>query len=99
MLHMVVMTHGPETCAAVSKAAGDMARFAVSQMADVSKKLNCTVKGSWVDPPAHVFYILVEAPNAHVVNQAMQELKFMLWNTIDIHPIVTLEDAMGLAAK
>jgi len=27
----------------------------------------------------------------------MAELKFFLWNTIDIHPIVTLEEAMKLA--
>ena len=99
MLHMVVMTHGPETCAAVDKTSGEMARSAITQMETVSKKLQCFIKGAWVDPPAHVFYVLADAPNAHVVNQAMEELKFMLWNTIDIHPIVTLEEAMNLAAK
>lgn len=99
MLHMVIMTHGPDTCAAANPTYGEMAREAVAKMEEVSKKLQCFVKGAWVDPPAHAFYIVADAPNAHVVNQAMQELKFMLWNTVDVHPIVTLEEAMGLAAK
>ena len=99
MLHMVVLTHGPETCAAINSASSEMARTAVAQMEDVSKKFQCFVKGAWVDPPAHTFYIVADAPNAHVVNQVMEELKFMLWNTVDIHPIVTLEEAMKLAAE
>lgn len=99
MLHMVVLTHGPDTCAAASPEYGEMARSAMTQMEEVSHKLQCFVKGAWVDPPAHTFYIVADAPNAHVVNQAMEELKFMLWNTVDVHAIVTLEEAMGLAAK
>ena len=99
MLHMIVMTHGPETCAATNSASGEMARTANARMDEVSKKYQCSIKGTWVDPPAHAFFVLADAPNAHAINQVMQELKFMLWNTIDIHPVVTLEEAMGLAAK
>jgi len=97
MLHMIVLTHGPETCAAVNPASGEMARNAMAQMEEASKKFQCFVKGAWVDPPAHILYIVADAPNAHVVNQVMEELKFMLWNTVDIHPVVTLEEAMKLA--
>ena len=99
MLHMIVLTHGPDTCAAANKDTAEMARTAMAQMEEVSNRLQCFVKGAWVDPPAHSFYIIADAPNAHVVNEAMQELKFMLWNTVDVHPVVTLEEAMGLAAK
>jgi len=99
MLHMVVLTHGPDTCAAANAEASDMARDAMARMEEVSNKFQCFVKGAWVDPPAHTFYIVADAPNAHVVNQVMEDLKFMLWNTVDIHPIVTLEEAMNLAVK
>lgn len=98
MLHMVLLTHGPDTCAGAHNEYGELARDAMARMEEVSNKLQCFVKGAWVDPPAHTFYILADAPNAHVVNQAMQELKFMFWNTVDIHPVVTLEEAMNLAA-
>ena len=99
MLHMVVMTHGPDTCAAVHPAEGEMARYAMAQKDAVSKKYQISIKGAWVDPPAHVFYLLVDAPNAHSVNNLTADLKFFLWNTIDIHPIITLEEAMPLTKK
>jgi muconolactone delta-isomerase len=97
MLHMVVMTHGLDTCAAVHPASGEKARNAVEKMAEVSKKHQVTVQGAWVDAPGHVFYILADAPNAHAVNNLMTELQFFHWNTVDIHPIVTLEEAIPLA--
>jgi muconolactone delta-isomerase len=97
MLHMVVMTHGPDTCAAAHPAQGEMARNARAKMDETSKKHQVTVHGAWVDPPGHVFYILADAPNAHAINNVMTDLQFFLWNTVDIHPIVTLDEAMPLA--
>ncbi len=97
MLHMVVLTHGPDTCAAANAAYGKMARDAMDQKEVVAKKHQVTIQGAWVDPPAHVFYIVVDAPNAHTINNFMLELQFPLWNTVDIHPVVTLEEAMPLA--
>jgi muconolactone delta-isomerase len=94
---MVVMTHGPDTCAAANPESGRMARSAMEKMDDTSKKHQVTLQGAWVDPPGHVFYILVDAPNAHAVNNLMTELQFFHWNTIDIHPVMTLEEAMPLA--
>ena len=98
MLHMIVMTHGAETCAAINKTSSEMLKTAMSRMDEVLKKYQCFIQGAWVDPPAHAFYIVADAPNAHVVNQVMEDLKFMHWNTVDVHAIVKLEDAMGLAA-
>ena len=97
MLHMVLLIHGPDTCAAADATYGKMARDAVDQKEVVAKKHQVTIQGTWVDPPAHVFYFLVDAPNAHAVNNLMTDLKFFHWNTIDIHPIITLEEAMPLA--
>ena len=97
MLHMIVMTHGPDTCAAAVVASGEMARTAMNKMDEASRKHQITIQGKWVDPPGHVFYILADAPNAHAINSLMTELKFFLWNTVDIHPIVTLKEAIQLA--
>jgi muconolactone delta-isomerase len=96
---MIVMTHGADTCAAVHAEAGEMARSAVSQIAEVSKTHEVDVQGWWVDPPGHVFYMLADAPNAHAVNRLMQELKLFHWNTMDIHPVITVEQAMPLTAS
>ena len=62
-------------------------------------KLNINVQGWWVDPPGHVFYLLADAPHAHAVNGLMTELKLFHWNTVDVHPIIRMDEAMPLAAR
>ncbi len=97
MLHMVVLKHGPDTCAAAHPEQGEMARNAWDRMEETSKKHQVSIQGAWVDAPAHEFYFLADALNAHAINNLMIELKFFLWNTVDIHPVVTLEEAMKLS--
>lgn len=99
MLHMVVITHGPDTCAAVHPDLGDKARKGIGQLEEISKKHQLTVKGSWVDAPAHVFFFLIDAPNAHAINDLMVETELFHWNTVDIHAVGTLEEAMSLTTQ
>jgi hypothetical protein len=96
MLHMVVMTHGADTCAAALKGPGEMADMAIEQIGAVSKKHNVAVQGWWVDPPGHVFFMLAEAPSAHALTELMIELKLFHWNTVQIHPIMTVTEAKRL---
>ena len=42
---------------------------------------------------AHVIYIVVDAPDAHVVNRLTRETKLMNWNTVVVTPIITLDEA------
>ena len=98
MLHMVVFSHGPDTCPAVHPDLGDKARNGMAQMEEVSKKHEVKVEGFWGDPPGHTFYLLADAPNAHAVNDVMVELELFHWNTVDIRPVKTMEEVMPLAA-
>jgi hypothetical protein len=91
------MRHGADTCAAVHPETGEMAKNAMEQMDEVSKKHNVEFKGGWVFAPGHAMYIVAEAPNAHAVSDFVAELRFFFWNTVVIQPIVTLDEAMKLA--
>ena len=62
MLHMITVTHGPDTCAAVYPDIGDKARTAFGQMEEVSKKHQVAVQGWWIDAPGHIFYMIADAP-------------------------------------
>ena len=95
MLHMMVATHGPDTCAAVFPKAQEMAKAGFEQLGEAAKKLGITVQGTWTDMPAHIIYILVDAPNAHVVNQLSRDIHLMDWNTVVVNPVITLQEAMG----
>jgi len=99
MLHMVILTHGPDTCAAVDAEIGAKARSGMGQIEEASKKHGVAVQGFWVDPPGHQFYMVADAPNAHAISDLMVELQFFHWNTVDIHAIRTFEEAMRLSAQ
>jgi hypothetical protein len=98
MLHMVVLTHGPVTCPGAHPEAAELARTGVDGLAGLAQQ-QVTVQGSWVDPPGHVTYVLADAPNAHAINAAMVSLKFTHWNTVAIHPVVSTQEALALAAR
>jgi hypothetical protein len=46
MLHMVVATHGPDTCAAVVPEVTEMAKAGFQQIGTIAKKLGITVQGT-----------------------------------------------------
>ena len=99
MLHMVTATHGPDTCAASVPEIMELALDSLPKLEEVANSLGVTVQGSWANMPAHTFYILVDAPNAHVVNRMAAEVKLMNWNTIAVSPVITLEEAIGAAQE
>ena len=99
MLHMVVATHGPDTCAAHVPEVAEIARAGFGKIGEASKKLGITIQGAWSDMPGHVMYFLMDAPNAHVINQLSRDIHLMDWNTVVVNPVVTLPEAIGVALK
>jgi len=96
MLHMAVLTHGPDTCAAAHPEFGELARDGFGDINESAGKLGIEVQGFWVNTPGHTFFILLDAPNAHAINRLMIETKAFVWNTVEIHTIITSEEAMQL---
>ncbi len=98
MLHMAVIEHGADTCAAVHPHIGDLARQGMGDLESIGRKHGVEVKGSWGNAPAHKFFVLVDAANAHVVNEMLIEAKVFHWNTVNVLAVKTLEDMIPLAA-
>ena len=94
MLHLVVATHGPDTCPAAVPELRDKVSSNFQRMGEVTKALGITVQGVWTNMPGHTVYFLLDAPNAHVVNQMAAELHLMDWSTVVVNPVITLEQAM-----
>ncbi len=94
MLHMAVINHGPDTCAAASDEYGELAKSGFGGLSDKAGELGITIEGSWVDMPAHALWVLVDAPNAHDVSRLMAEQKIMNWNTVVVHPVIQMEEAL-----
>jgi len=95
MLHMIVATHSPQTCPGVVPELRKKVQTSFQKMDEVSKKLGVTMQGSWTYPGGHVSFMLVDAPNAHVVNEMGSELGLIEWNTATIYPVVTMAEVMA----
>lgn len=94
MLHMAVVTHGPDTCPINNPEAMAAVMATLGRMGEAAGKLGVTVQGSWTNMPAHALWFVLDAPNGHVVDQLMIELKLQEWNTIVVHPVSTLGEAV-----
>jgi hypothetical protein len=92
---MVVATHGPESCPMTNAALAQKVLAANQRTGDVAKKLGVTIQGTWTNMPSHKTFMLVDAPNAHVLDQMAIELKLMDWNTIVVYSVVTMQEAMA----
>ena len=95
MLHMIVSTHSPETCPITNPTLAKTVLESNQRMPEVAKKLGVAIQGAWTHMGGHVTFMLVDAPNAHVLNEMGVELKLMNWNTSVIHPILTMQEALG----
>ena len=73
MLHMVVNTHNPESCAFRSE--DDEAALApgFGQVARVAQERGAALQGSWVNTASHTIFLLIDAPNAHLIDEVIRE--------------------------
>ena len=74
MLHMIVNTHNAESCAFRSPEDGAALSDPFERFADsVAGNHEITIQGTWVNRPAHEIFVLADAPNSHVIEEALLE--------------------------
>jgi hypothetical protein len=92
---MIVAKHGPETCPASRADVREKYWDEIGRMREIAASHQVTIEGGWSNMPGHVFYVIVDAPNAHAVNAFVVEMRLMDWSTVDVQPVVTMEDAIA----
>lgn len=98
MLHIAVISHGPETCAAVEEELKEIAQTGIRGLSATAGEHGAKFEGGWVDMAAHRMWLLIDAPNAHAVSQLTMDHKIFHWNTVTVHPVITLDEARERAA-
>ena len=74
MLHMIVNTHNPESCAFRSPADGAALSEPFDRLMDkVAEGHGITIQGSWVNRSSHEIFILAESPDSHAIDEALLE--------------------------
>ena len=71
MLYMVVNTHNPESCAFRGQDEGRILSGAFDRLEEQAAEQGATVRGSWVNRSAHEIFVLFDAANAHVIEEAL----------------------------
>ena len=99
MLHMVVASHGAETCPAVHESTKQIAAAGLERLMAEQAPLEVTVVGCWANMPGHLLYMIIDAPNAHLVNDALMKLGFHRWSKVDVSPVMELSRFQEVLAR
>ena len=89
-LHMVILRHGPETCPAASPAMQEKCGARLAQLGPAAPGHGAELKGWWADVPGHTFFLLIEAPSAHAIQDLVTELELFHWNTMELRPVIAV---------
>jgi hypothetical protein len=71
MLHMIVNTHNAESCAFRGDEEAKALTTAFDRFSEQAEGRDVTVQGAWINRAAHEFFILVDAPNAHAIDEGL----------------------------
>lgn len=93
MKHMVVNTHNAESCGFRSEEDGK----AIGGALEAFGKSGLTVDEFWINRSAHAFFILVDAPNAHVIDEALLKAGLVARTHTEIFPVLTMEEVREAA--
>jgi hypothetical protein len=94
MLHMVVNTHNAESCAFRGKEEEDLLVGAFDDLQSSAPDGGLSIRASWVNRAAHEIFILIDAPNGHVIEEALLKAGVVGRTHSRILPVVDVADAM-----
>jgi hypothetical protein len=88
MLHMVIVRHSPESCP--GRPGNEAVHPCLQAMAELLDQRGVTTVGRWADPPAHVNYLVLDAPNAHVIQAVLMESGLFGHTTAEVRPVLSM---------
>ena len=89
MLHMVIVRHSPESCP--GRPGNEAIHPCLQTMTELLAAGGVTTVGRWADPPAHVNYLVLDAPNAHVIQGALMESGLFGHTTAEVRAVLSMD--------
>lgn len=89
MLHMVILRHSPESCP--GRPGNEAIRPCAHAMNDFLERAGVKTVGRWADPPGHVNYMVLDAPSAHVILEALMESGLFAHTSTEIRPVLSMD--------
>lgn len=95
MQFLVVGEHPPDLCPSANEKIRNMASEGGQQMPQLAEKLGVKINATYVPMTNHKLFVAVEADSVEAVRELAWQGRLSQWNTIDIYPVSTLEEAIG----
>ena len=89
MLHMVIVRHTAESCP--GRPGNETIHPCLQSMAELLVQREVKTVGRWADPPAHVNYLVLDATNAHVIQEVLMESGLSSHTTTDVRPVLSMD--------
>ena len=94
MLYLASLTHDPGKCPGVETEIKDRVITMAANMGEVLLSHGCVFIGGWVSKSAHMTFLVIDGPNGHSVDDTIVDMGLAVWNTAEIYPVITLDEAM-----
>jgi hypothetical protein len=91
---MIELNHAPQQCPGVALEIRDRVLRMSDTMEKVMQAHGCVFRGGWIGKSSHVTFLLLDAPGAHAVDDAMVDLGLAVWNTATMYPVITFEEGV-----
>jgi hypothetical protein len=88
MLHMVIIKHSPESCP--GRPGNEEIVPCLNKLQALLDERSIKAIGRWADPPGHVNYAVLDAPDAHAVQQAIMESGLGAHTSTEIRPVLDM---------
>ena len=89
MLHMVIVRHTAESCP--GRPGNEAVHPCLQAMNELLVQREVTTVGRWADPPAHVNYLVLDAPSAHLIQEVLMESGLSAHTTSEIRPVLGMD--------
>jgi hypothetical protein len=89
MLHLVIVSHSPESCPGRPENAAVVP--CLNRMQELVAERGIKTIGRWADPPAHVNYLVLDAPTAHAVQQVLMDSGLSAYTSTEVHAVVSMD--------
>jgi uncharacterized protein with GYD domain len=97
MKHMVINTHNAESCGFRSEEDGNIIGGALEGFGKAAGEAGISVDEFWVNRAAHTFFILVDAPNAHAIDEVLLKAGLVGRTHSEVFPVLTIQEVRDAA--
>lgn len=95
MQFLVVGEHPPDLCPSANEKIRNMAMEGGQQMPQLGEQLGVKINATYVPMTNHKIFVAVEADSIEAVREFTWQGRLSQWNTVEIYPVATLEEAIG----